>query len=768
MATSLALSMQVTANTQGLAKATKDVEKLMNQMEKSVKDTQKQLSQISLFTGFQAAVVAGQQFVRVVQRVSGALGSLVQATADQENELIRVQAVFGEASAAIEAFAKTTTQLGISEVQALRAAGSFGNLFSALGSTDDESAQLSKTLTLLAADLAAFSNTSIDQALNAIQSGLQGQTRPLRAFQVNINAAMLQTKAFEIGLTDTVTKALTPYQRSLATVAVLLEQTENAQGQAVREADQYGTILRRVAAEISDVAGTLGQVFLPIFKAVSQGFLNALPGIEAFAKRLSEAFAGVDWSLLGAVITGVIDGFVTFASVVADILIPVIAVLGSIISPVVDLFESFGLDAEAISKIIKGAFVGAMIGGAVALVVFNSAAIVAAVTAIPKLVMSIIALQAAIPGWGWVIAGISALGALAALLWPTGDGKSAADMVDETKKTIEETLGVINEAGAQASAARKEIEKPFQFKIETFNNENVADSISKKAVQQFQQLAVGVGGIEKILFGTRKKYEELIAAQKEYNESPSTEGLQRVLKLSEELTEEVKKQTQAMEDQKKAIEAAAKAYQDALKVVDGLVDDSLTPSQRAASEYADRMEAISLTLKTAQEKLNEARASGDAKAIADAQKLLEISKKNADIAAGEAEKQRRESYLEGMGFNMDDFKKQTSEIERLSLVVQEFNRGILTGAEVRNYVENTASGVVEWFRQIKEQTQEIADENLKAMDTRTAEGLEEFFRLATGQTDPALEAEREQVAQLKKINKQLKGTGLSVATIAGY
>ena len=55
MATSLALSMQVTANTQGLAKATKDVEKLMKQMEKSVKDTQKQLQQISLFTGFQAA-----------------------------------------------------------------------------------------------------------------------------------------------------------------------------------------------------------------------------------------------------------------------------------------------------------------------------------------------------------------------------------------------------------------------------------------------------------------------------------------------------------------------------------------------------------------------------------------------------------------------------------------------------------------------------------------------------------------------------------------
>lgn len=767
MATSLALSMQVTANTQGLAKATKDVEKLMKQMEKSVKDTQKELKKISLFTGFNAATNAAQVFYKSLMKVKNLFSGLVQATADQENELIRVVAVFGEASKAVEEFAKTTTQLGISEVQALRAAGSFGNLFTALGSGKEEAAGLSQTLTLLAADLAAFSNTSIDQALGAIQSGLQGQTRPLRAFQVNINAALLQTKAFEMGLTDTTTKALDPYQRSLATVALLLDQTVNAQGQAAREAEQYGTILRRVAAEISDVSGTLGKAFLPIFKAVAAGFLQALPQIKKFANELASAFEGVDWTFISASIATIITAFTTLARIVVGVVGPIIAFFVSMIDGAIKFFGDLGIGVEEVSAVFTGVFLTAMSIAVGVLATFVATTIFAAITAIPAFILSIRALIASIPVVGWAAALLSVLGTITAY-WLAGDTVSAQKKaMDEQNRMYEEQIAKLDEIGKASSDARKATEEPFEFKINSFTNENVADSISKNAKSQFEKLAVGLGGIEKILFGTRKKYDELIAAQKAYNESPSTEGLKRVLSLSEQLTKEIEKQSAAMEKQKKKVETAADAYKKALEVVEKLVADAQTPSQNTAREYAEQMEAISLYLRKAQDDLNAARAAGNAAAITAAEKQLELAKKNTEIAAGQAEKQRKESYLENLGFNIDDFKEQTQEIDKLAAVVQEFNRGILTGSEVRNYVENTANDVIDWFRQIKEQTQDIADENLKAMDTRTAEGLEEFFRLASGQDDPSLEAEREQVAQLKKINKQLKGTGLTVAKIAG-
>ena len=776
MATSLALSMQVTANTQGLAKATKDVEALMKKMEKSVKDTQKQLSKISLGTNFLAINQGLAVFTGALKKAYASLNQFVQATAQQENELIKVQQVFGDAAKSVEQFAKITTLIGISETQALSAAGTFGNLFTSLGSGQENAAKLSTALVSLSADIAAFSNVSVDRAAGALQASLAGISLPLRRLGFDVRAAEVELKALELGLIQTKGQALDPYAKSLATVAVIMEKTANAQGQAIREAETYGQVMRVITASIGDLSGSLGKSLLPIFRAIGQGFINALPAMQRFTEGLASIFEDFDWSFLTALVEGFVEGLVDFATIVGGIATTAVLIFGEILKGVEGLLGLFGADLEDLSVIIRP-FATAIMGVVVAMVAFKAGAIIFQAGAAIFRAGALIA-QSSIPGWGQLAIALAAISALlisVGLAFSETTDSVNGDMED-LKKTmtdatdaVKDGMGSLVEDFQDAQAATA---KPFQFKLEGITEQSVAGSIAGSVDSAFAKLAQQAGGVGLVSEEVRQQYEEYQKVMEVVNRliasgNAQAEDYQYLNSEAKKFLDLTRKQSEELKKQDEAAKALAKSYAEATKVVEKLVDASLTPQQKTAQAYADQMESISLYLQQAQEKLNSARRAGDAASIAAAEKQLELAEKNAKIAGGQAEKQRKESYLENLGFNIDDFREQTQEIDKLAAVVQEFNRGILTGSEVRNYVENTANDVVNWFRQIKEQTQDIADENLKAMDTRTAEGLEEFFRLATGQDDPALEAEREQVAQLKKINKQLKGTGLTVATIAG-
>jgi uncharacterized membrane protein YfbV (UPF0208 family) len=496
--------------------------------------------------------------------------------------------------------------------------------------------------------------------------------------------------------------------------------------------------------------------------------------MNQFADAISYLFSGFDWSYLEELIEGIVEGFVDFGTALMVMVTPFIYALGGVLQVVTDVLNAFGLEVDNVSGIIRPlaaalapVFIGFVLFKAGAVLYATGAKLVAAYTTL---------MSASIPIWGLIAVAITAVVAVFASLYSAMSETTAnakKEMEELKKQTNLDGLGdKLKDFSKNYEDLQKQTAKPFQFKIEGVTEQSVAGSIASSVDSAFAKLAQQAGGVGLINEEVREQYEEYQRVMEVVNRliaagNVQAEDYQYLNEEAKKFLELTQKQSEELKKQDAAAKALSKSYEDAVKVVGKLVEASLTPQQKTARDYADQMRAISLYLQQAQEKLNSARRAGDAASIAAAEKQLELAEKNVKIASGEAEKQRRESYLEGMGFNMDDFKKQTSEIERLSSVVQEFNRGILTGSEVRNYVENTANDVVNWFRQIKEQTQEIADENLKAMDTRTAEGLEEFFRLASGQDDPALEAEKEQIAQLKKINKQLKGTGLTVATIAG-
>jgi hypothetical protein len=225
------VSVGITASTGGLSAGLRDASSKLDKFSR----IGSRLRGIQLATTFSAGVTAVQLFARVVGSATRAMTGFVQASSNLVEEQNRSRIVFGDSANAVERFAKGATGIGIAETEALKAAGTFGTLFNNIGMTEDASANMSMQMTALSADMASFNNVSSADSLRALRSALVGEVEPIRRLGVVLNDATLRQKAFDMGLTNTVSKTLDPAVKMQAAYVSILEQTKIQQGDATRD-----------------------------------------------------------------------------------------------------------------------------------------------------------------------------------------------------------------------------------------------------------------------------------------------------------------------------------------------------------------------------------------------------------------------------------------------------------------------------------------------------------------------------------------------------
>lgn len=269
----------------------------------------------------------------------------LKAGSDLNEQMNKVTVVFGESSKSVQTFAKAAaTSFGISQRAALQAAGTFGNLFTALGIGQKSAADMSTRLVALASDLASFNDVNPEDVLEALRSGLVGEVEPLRRFGVSLSAARIEAEAFALGLAKPLRNAtairaanlaiadatrevaaaqrahgansleaekaqvalaraqeqlakalrgqkveLTAAQKAQAAYSVILKDTKTAQGDFARTSDSVANKQRQLRAEFENAAGALGTRLLPIgqkllaFASDLIGKFNGLsPGMQDF------------------------------------------------------------------------------------------------------------------------------------------------------------------------------------------------------------------------------------------------------------------------------------------------------------------------------------------------------------------------------------------------------------------------------------------------------------------------------------------------------
>jgi hypothetical protein len=248
-------------------------------------------------------------FVSNLKRVGAAMGATfaasqivsfgkesIMAASNINEALSKVGVVFGNNAKEIEAWAAgATDNFGMSERSALTAVGTFGNLFDAFGLGEDDTKKFSKSLTELAVDMASFNDMSVDDALQALRSGLSGETEPMKKFGSVLSETRLKTEALSLGIIKNTKEALDPAAKAQAAYSLIMKDTARQQGDYDRTSGQTANTMRRVAAEMDNAKVAIGQGLLPVFNALLKvmefGIVPVLKSVGKFLKENSTAVA---------------------------------------------------------------------------------------------------------------------------------------------------------------------------------------------------------------------------------------------------------------------------------------------------------------------------------------------------------------------------------------------------------------------------------------------------------------------------------------------
>lgn len=192
--------------------------------------------------------------------------------------------VFGDSSDHVREFAANAADaFGQSEAAALEANNAYGGILKNMGMTREESSKWAVELSKRASDLAAAWDTEVPDALAAIQSGLSGQTEPLRRYGMDLTHASLEQDALALGLDRNITN-LSRAERAQVLYTSIMRQSSDAAGQFAREKNGLNQKIARATAEAENAKAAFGESLMPIFGALADavrivaGGFSDLPG----------------------------------------------------------------------------------------------------------------------------------------------------------------------------------------------------------------------------------------------------------------------------------------------------------------------------------------------------------------------------------------------------------------------------------------------------------------------------------------------------------
>ncbi len=302
--------------------------------------------------------------------------------ADLQDAFGATDQIFNKASVSVKGWADNLeSYYGISESEALTYANTMGAMLQNIGKLSEvEAAKQSQILVELAGDLTAMFGGTTESAVQALTGALKGNTSMLDNYGMGVNDATIKAKALEMGLYNG-TGAMDLQTKQAATLALIMEQTADAQGQAAREAEGASGSTRSLGTELKNIATDIGEILLPIItpliarvKELVEGFSSLNPETQEMILKIAGIAAAIGPVLIigGKLATGVgaITGLLGSATaatgglsaVMAALTGPIgiaIAAVAAITTVVVTLWktnEDFRDDVKAIWEQVKEIF----------------------------------------------------------------------------------------------------------------------------------------------------------------------------------------------------------------------------------------------------------------------------------------------------------------------------------------------------------------------------------------------------------------------------
>jgi len=284
----------------------------LQNIDSAVTKTSKTFSNAAKVVG---GFMAGSRVLDFANEAIGAFSELEQSVGGTE-------AVFGRARGVIDEFADNSAEsLGLAEAEFRTATTSIGGQLKRMTGDVELAAEQSVVLTGVAADLAATYGGTTAEAVNALGAAFRGEADPAERFNLNLKIGKQNAKAVELGLAET-TSAVDDNARAQALLALIMEQSADAQGQFAREADTVSGALQRQEAAAKDSQAAVGEYLAPFKLELNEIAADIVAIGDGLAQLGGNNTSGFD---------DLVDNMFDFA--------PVLGEVKSLLSGFADLFD---------------------------------------------------------------------------------------------------------------------------------------------------------------------------------------------------------------------------------------------------------------------------------------------------------------------------------------------------------------------------------------------------------------------------------------------
>jgi hypothetical protein len=232
------------------------------------------------------------------------LFKLGSAADQQKAAYSALNQVLGQSTDKVAEFATTSVRsVGLSRTATYEVATSFGAIAKAGGLGGEAVSDFSIRHVQMAADLAAFKNTSPQQAIQDMESAYAGASIPLRKYNIYLDEAGLK-QAYLRETGEKVTGTLTAQQRIIAVHSEVVRQGADMWGQWDREINEANAQQVMLRANLQDLAAGIGQGVVPAMSDMLGGLNSVVTKVNELDPKILQgagSFAAYGTAALGAV-----------------------------------------------------------------------------------------------------------------------------------------------------------------------------------------------------------------------------------------------------------------------------------------------------------------------------------------------------------------------------------------------------------------------------------------------------------------------------------
>lgn len=268
-----------------LKKSTKEGTEQLSRLSSSVKninDNTKNLEKQSKET--KKSTMNWAKYGVAITAAALGIGKATKSSSEALATQIRFNSVFntteGQLQQATTWVDNFTDALYLDKQEVQGAITTFKQLTTNMGIPNDTANLMSKNLTQIGYDLAAFTNIPVSEVFTALTSGIGGEAEAMKRFGVMLNEATLQNTLYANGINRTVSE-LSSAQRAELMYYQIMQATTAQQGYAAKTLMQPANALVIVKTQFTNLARAIGNIFLPILMAM-------IPYVIAITQLLTE------------------------------------------------------------------------------------------------------------------------------------------------------------------------------------------------------------------------------------------------------------------------------------------------------------------------------------------------------------------------------------------------------------------------------------------------------------------------------------------------